>query len=984
MEDDSLADIDTQNNPVEVLAVEFVENLRQGHGQTIEQYAQRHVDLADDIRSLFPTIVRLEQARAQNESSPDERCATLGPTRLARLGDLRIIREIGRGGMGIVYEAEQESLHRHVAVKVLPRQALLDEKQVRRFEREARTAANLHHTNIVPVLGVGEYGGFRYLVMQFIRGVSLDKIVPHIASAAGDREVDGNQFGVSGQPIEAVWLARALIGGQFGADFDVVNSDSTVTPLAGEFKPRASTDPSEQLAVPAPTVALDHPETGFEPTEGEWDPLPPSLGATKLGVSYWTSVARIGLEVSNALHYAHQHGTLHRDIKPANLILDSQGTAWVADFGLAKAIEHGDASRSADIVGTLKYMAPEQFSGQADARSDLFSLGLTLYELLTLRSAYSETECRKCLTGKVGALSPPRLRRINPSIPRDLETIVLKSIAPEAEHRYQSAGALASDLERFLDGRPIDARRIMPWERLWRWTRRNPALAVSSAAALALLCAVALVSTVGYLRISEANIETGNALDHATAQRQLAEANAALAISALDRIFERFAPTGLPRALEGSSDSAMAGTPVVLSNEAADLLEELVAFYKQLREQYGDDSAYQERIALANRRLGDIDQRLGRYEQAETAYRRALEINASLATASPSSDHKLELAGLYTEIGNTYYERRRFGEARGSFGLAAELLESLVEQHSGERASFELARVYYLLVRGNSLAPTSGRGNQSQNLIADRREARHKLHEALQRIDELAAKDSANPAYAHLRGLLYLEAASFDRRDAPAAAADYLDTATTILESLDKSHTENPEFGIAFCVALSAGNARDRELNKQKLEAFATRLTRARLRVETLVDSHPQVPSYREFQAAIHHKLGTVIMRLGLDAEAETNYTAAIECYHTLATRFPDLTDYYKLKRAFAQQSLAGLLLERDDRAASERARDELLAGITTMESIVTNGEDQATVDARVDNCYQLLARAYRQLGESTLAAEALRQSHPLERSKRP
>ena len=175
-----MADPNTERDPLEVLAAEYMERLRQGQRPSIEEYATQHPGLAEEIRGLFPTIAVTERLKARQARSTDGR-ATLGPAQLERLGDFRIIREIGRGGMGVVFEAEQESLGRHVAVKVLPRQMLLDEKHLKRFEREARIAANLHHTNIVEVFGVGEQDGFHYYVMQYIRGVGLDAVIPQLA-----------------------------------------------------------------------------------------------------------------------------------------------------------------------------------------------------------------------------------------------------------------------------------------------------------------------------------------------------------------------------------------------------------------------------------------------------------------------------------------------------------------------------------------------------------------------------------------------------------------------------------------------------------------------------------------------------------------------------------------------------------------------------------------------------------------------------------
>src|SRR5262249_41489142 len=173
---------------------------------------------------------------------------------------------------------------------------------------------------------------------------------------------------------------------------------------------------------------------------------------------FYRSVARVGLQVAEALAYAHAQKVLHRDIKPSNLLLDLQGTIWVTDFGLAKEEESDDLTRTGDIVGTLRYMAPERFSGQADRRNDIYSLGMTLYELLTLRPAFEEVD-RARLIERITREEPPRPRKIDTRIPRDLETIICKAIAKEPADRYATAAALADDFRRFLADRPIHARR---------------------------------------------------------------------------------------------------------------------------------------------------------------------------------------------------------------------------------------------------------------------------------------------------------------------------------------------------------------------------------------------------------------------------------------------------------------------------------------------------------------------------------------------
>ncbi len=210
-------------------------------------------------------------------------------------------------------------------------------------------------------------------------------------------------------------------------------------------------------------------------------------------------MSRIGIQVAEALAHAHAQGILHRDIKPSNLLLDREGNVWVTDFGLAKATGGEDLTHTGDIIGTVRYMAPERFQGAGDARADLYALGLTLYELLALRPAYNETD-RASLIRQVTQEDPPQLRRLNHRVPLDLDTIIHKAIARDPGQRYPSARALADDLQRFLDGRPILARRVSTSERLYRWSRRNPALATSFAAVVLLLLATSAGSIIAAAR----------------------------------------------------------------------------------------------------------------------------------------------------------------------------------------------------------------------------------------------------------------------------------------------------------------------------------------------------------------------------------------------------------------------------------------------------------------------------------------------------
>ncbi len=448
-------------HPVERLAEEFLERYRRGERPSIGEYTQAHPELAEEIRELFPALVMIEEVGPAD--TRDQENGAGGVPALERLGDYRILREVGRGGMGLVYEADQEKLGRHVALKVLPPQPGGDPVRLERFRREARAAARMHHTNIVPVFDVGEHQGVHYYAMQFIRGQGLDQVLRELKRMRPGRPPAGRPEGES--------------------NFSASLAEGMAT---GAFQPAES--------------------GGNGPPPGESDPPATDAAGTsalsdRSESRYYRSVARVGLQAAEALAYAHAHKILHRDIKPSNLLLDAQGTVWVTDFGLAKE-EGDDLTRTGDIVGTLRYMAPERFNGTTDARSDIYSLGLTLYELLTLRPAFDESD-RARLVHRIAREEPPRPRKLDPGIPRDLETVVLKAADKDPGRRYQSAEELADDLRRFLADQPVRARRTSPAERAWRWCRRNPAVAASTALAAVLLIATAAVSSVAAVWLGE-------------------------------------------------------------------------------------------------------------------------------------------------------------------------------------------------------------------------------------------------------------------------------------------------------------------------------------------------------------------------------------------------------------------------------------------------------------------------------------------------
>jgi eukaryotic-like serine/threonine-protein kinase len=506
------------------VAEELTRQLQAGVAVDVEAYVARHPEHAGPIRHLLPALERLADLGRSGlrEISGTAPPAVPGPDVAPRLlGDYRLLREVGRGGMGVVYEAEQVSLGRRVALKVLPPHRV-DPIRLRRFEREARAAGRLHHTNIVPVFGFGQEDGTSYYVMQFISGQPLDVVIDELRRLR--REVEGGAAPASGPPASvagdaaptATSAARSLRDGRSipeGADG------------AGGPGPLGGADPAaEESATPFLTGAA-------------------SWSSSRR--AYARNVARVGVQVAEALEYAAGQGVIHRDIKPSNLLMDQRGTIWVTDFGLAKAAGQEDLTGTDDLVGTLRYMAPERLRGLLDRRSDVYALGLTLFEMLALRPAFGGSDRGEILR-QITRGEPPRLEGIDPSIPRDLATVVHKAIARHPDDRYQTAGDLAADLNRFLEDRPIAARRHGPAFLAWRWCLRNPAVAALLGVVALLLVGGTAGSSAAAYRLNRLARSAGDAGRVATEARLVADRRAAEGRAVIDFLIDDLLGSAAP------------------------------------------------------------------------------------------------------------------------------------------------------------------------------------------------------------------------------------------------------------------------------------------------------------------------------------------------------------------------------------------------------------------------------------------------------
>ena len=806
------------------LAHEFAARLRRGERPTLTEYTDRHPELADQIRELFPALVEVEQFGS--DVGPETGAFLPGGGREADvprvLGEYRVVREIGRGGMGVVYEAVQESLGRHVALKVLPDRRRLAPNQLERFIREAKAAALLHHTNIVPVFGVGAHEGVHYYAMQYIEGQGLDAVlaeVKRLRRGAPERSTS--------EPRPCGTLATDVAQGLLTGHFQGVGPSAD--PAATTISPGAATDgPGE----PSPPVS---PGSG---AAGQTDSTSSILGPTE--AHYRRSVAGLGAQVAEALAHAHAHGILHRDIKPANILMDTQGTAWVTDFGLAKAEGSDELTDPGDVVGTLRYMAPERFRGRSDPRSDVYALGVTLYELLTTEPAFAASD-RAALVDQVVREEPRRPRVIDPQLPRDLETIVLKAMAKEPDLRYQSAEGLAEDLRRYLADRPIRARRVNVVERAWRWARRNP-----SAAALA--GSLAAIFVLGLPLVTALWLRSSHLYRLSEQRRSDAEASFTQARGAVDDYLTTVSEDTLLRApLPG------------LQPLRRRLLEAALRYYEDFARRHADDPSVRADLAAAYARVGEITAEIGSGDEAIAALRHAEDLYEALARPDRSGRaYATERGRCLARIGKLESDLGRNDKAIALFRGAIELLEPLAaEPAPAPRPRADLAFAHHYL----ALAAVK----------LGLEEAERHLRRAIELREALAGGNPEGPAYGTDLSVSLSNLAELQQRAGKnAEALVSVRRARALQKDLVRRWPDDAELRFRLSIT-TRGSAV--VLNALGDREESEHLYRESLAIiERVVAENPAVTQYRRVLATSYAELGQVL--IDRDALAE-----GLECF---------------------------------------------------------------------------------------------------------
>lgn len=835
---------------------QLAERMGRGESPDWKSYEREYPELADQLRQLLPTveaIVRLGQSSdmgdpTQNRSAqsaamsgkPTERCADADPAP-RHLGDFRIRRELGRGGMGVVYEAEQLSLSRVVALKVLPFAALLDSRQLQRFRNEARAAATLDHPHIVPVYSVGTERGVHYYAMQLIDGQNLAELIAEMRSHGADAEsaATASESPAAGSSPHA---ARHVATDDLTVDHPRGPSGACRVDLAS--KP----DPSRSSA------SRGRQETAIDQLRYQQSTVRSGKSGDRR--ESVRAVARLGIQAAEALDYAHARGVVHRDVKPANLMVDQSGKLWVTDFGLARIEAEAGVTMSGDLLGTLRYMAPEQALGRSaviDHRADIYSLGATLYELLTLRPAHGASG-RVELIKQIASAEPPPPRRIDRTIPPELETVVLKAISKRPEDRYATAQELADDLRRFLDHHPIQATRPTLFQRARKWSYRHRTIVTTATAtALAALICSSLLLAVAYHR---------ELTEHHRAEQTLE-----LALQATNRMYTHVAERHLSREPE-------------MKPWQRKLLQEALHIYQQLAKYHSTDPDVRFEIVLAQLRVASIQYELGDTRAAESACRDAIADARQLVEEDPESTRFLRAVGDgLNSLGILLSSSGQYRQATNAYLEARRIRMSLIERVP-ERPDFQ-QDLGGVLSNMAGLAMQQGEWFQARELLVSaiawqerafaadpgNSQCREYLQKHCNRLGDVSLKlgEDAEAEKQYRRAIDLARAIVADQPDLPSAKA-----------SLASSYQD-----MASLVAVTSRLKEAESFRRQAMDLF-----------QQLVDDFPNVPHYRSDLAGAQDNVAMLAVELGRPEEAQKLLEQAVANQKAALKTEPDHVAY--------------------------------------------------------------------------------------------
>ncbi len=774
-------------------------------------------DLAEPLAAYLDRLDELHDAAAGfaggEEASPAEAAAPSDGEK--QIGDFRLVREIGRGGMGVVYEAWQVSLGRRVALKVLPFAAVLDSKQIARFRNEAQAAAQLHHANIVPVFAVGVERGVHFYAMQFIDGQPLDQAIEELRGATGDQSPSAKKDTGSSPS-----LASTVILGAQSADTYRSDRASHGSLLKHDFAKRGS---------------------------------------------FYRTAVRLGIEAAEALHAAHEFGVVHRDVKPSNLLLDGDGKLWVTDFGLARIQSSASLTKTGDLVGTLRYMSPEQAAGRAalvDQRTDVYSLGATLYELLTLRHAF-EGDDGPTLLKRIDQEEPRPLRQLAPRVPADLETVVHKAMSKSPTERYATAKDFADDLRRVLDGQPTLAKPPTVVDRLSKWARRHHRVVLAAVAVG--LCAIASLA-IGTALILNEKAEAERNLETAELNFARADRNYRDALDAVDDLGQNMV-------------ERLANEPGS-SHFRRELLGATIGYYRKFIERAADDSRQDDPrlrvdMALAYGKIGKLTEGIDGAAQSLSSHRDACRLLQEVAVADASRvEYRQHWGEALNGLALACYRAGELAEARQAIDASIAIREQLVEidpnnaKYRGDLA-LSFTNLGLLLLRDGK--DTSA----AKKLFDDAMTIQRQLIDG----DPNDAENLANLA-ATQNNLVAVYGGSD-----PSSALDACRRAVEFMSRARDARPRDVDYQSRLATMLS--NLGALEANSSNFDAATAAYQRAIDLQRRLHDAAKENKTFRRDLAVSYNNLGLLQTRLRRPDEAERSFLEALDLYKPLTSLYP-------------------------------------------------------------------------------------------------
>ena len=779
------------------IVADYTRRTREGRAPDIAEYKREHPTIAADIEDVLSSVAMIEGLKAESKdpqgTANSKQISDLSGRK--QLGDYVLIREIGRGGMGVVFEAVHQSLGRRVALKVMLEHEFESEKQITRFRREAQAAAKLHHTNIVSVFGVGEADGYHFYVMEYIDGVSLKSAIHSLTDKAEKSQS---------------------------------TSDNNRLLLSSEVDTSDDIDETKEFFYP-PTC-----------TQAE----------IHGGQSRYKWVGKIGAQVADALGYSHQMGILHRDIKPANLMLDDNGQVWITDFGLVKISDEEQITKTGAVLGTPQYLAPESLKGQYDQQSETYCLGLSLYELATLKPAFASGSPAEVFH-RVIHETPAGPVKIDPSIPKDLATIIETAINKDPKQRYENAFALRDDLRAFIDDRPISARRPSSLEQATRWARKNPVVASLATLSALLVCATAIVASSAWAVTNQAYGElkveskkTQAALQSAEENEQLAlmnellaennekdalqnyeraEANVKLMVETFDELFVEFLQKdsqGAAGNFDFNGFNELAGIEISVDAADAGYLKKMADFYERFARQNADNENLLGNAAKGWRRVANINFLIGDDEAAVASYEKAVSCCKEILQQNPESDESLiNLVATRSELSNAVRRNSKYGERfTKPLSLIKENLDAIDKHAHQDDPQIRFAKAETLTALASAevcrLAADNvidfDRPNDERRRskfkqapkIYDK-QAKQNVAEAVKIADELIKSDPDNIEYRLLLGRSHCSLGALELNFGETqVAVDSLNKAAALFQALSKQYPQNSVYSYQAAVTL--------------------------------------------------------------------------------------------------------------------------------------------------------------------------------------